>query len=226
MASEVSICNLSLSHLGDTARVTSIKPPDNSVQARLCAQFYPIARDALLEMSAYGFATRRAKLAQVDNPSTTWLYAYAVPNGMLNALAVLPADAMDDYEAQLLSSDASFFPQGYVPAPMSLAFTPQPYAIETNDDGSQIILTNVQDAVFRFTTFVSDTTKFSPLFTLALSYLLASHLAGPIIKGDEGRAVAAQMLEIFASFQKKAESSDANQRKVKIEASPSWLRGR
>ena len=50
MASEVDICNLALGHLGDNATVASLNPPEGSVQAQHCARFYPIARDALLEM--------------------------------------------------------------------------------------------------------------------------------------------------------------------------------
>ena len=63
MASEVEICNLALSHLGDTATVASSDPPEGSAQAEHCARFYPIARDALLEMQNWKFATRRATLA-------------------------------------------------------------------------------------------------------------------------------------------------------------------
>src|SRR6185312_16246570 len=106
--SEVTICNLALAHLGDTATVASIKPPDASVQAQLCARFYPVARDALLEMAQWGFATRRVQPAQVTAPTVTdadgntkqtWLYAYAVPSDMVNVQAVLDQDAADDYEA-------------------------------------------------------------------------------------------------------------------------------
>ena len=96
--SEVTICNLALGHLGDTATVASIKPPDASVQAQLCARFYPMARNALLEMASWGFATRRVKLAEVALPAEvgTWLHAYAAPNAMVNALAVLPNVPLDN----------------------------------------------------------------------------------------------------------------------------------
>ena len=35
MASDVDVCNLALSHIGDTANVASINPPDGSVQSAL-----------------------------------------------------------------------------------------------------------------------------------------------------------------------------------------------
>lgn len=235
MASEVDICNLALSHLGDTATVVSIYPPENSVQAQLCARFYPVARNALLEMANWGFATRRVPLAQVANPTLDadgngpWDYAYAMPNAVINLLSVVPAGSPDDYEAQFGPLDpvpGEPFPQGYLPVPGAPMIVPQPYAVETAADGSQIILTGVPDAILRYTTQVTDTTKFSPLFVLSLSYLLASMLAGPILKGDAGTAAAEQQMQLFAAMKGQASASDANQRKTNLKPATSWIRGR
>jgi hypothetical protein len=237
MASEVGICNLALSHLGDTATVASIKPPDASVQAQLCARFYPIARDALLEMGSWGFATRRVQLTRLNLPTFTdaagnatpgtWLYAYALPNAVINVISVLSATAADDYEEAFGAGMATPpYPQGSLPVPGAPAIMPQSFALETQEDGTQIVLTNVPDAVLRYTTLVQDTTKFSPLFTLALSWLLASMLAGPILKGDQGEAAGERCLTMFKSFEGMAESSDANQRKTNVKPAVCWIRGR
>jgi hypothetical protein len=80
--------------------------------------------------------------------------------------------------------------------------------------------------MLRYTGLVTDTTRFSALFTLALSYLLASMLAGPILKGDAGAAAATQMLAIFNATKAQASASDANQRKTRIEPAVSWIGGR
>jgi hypothetical protein len=239
--SEVVICNLALSHLGDTATVMSIRPPDSSVQAQLCARFYDVARNALLEMANWGFATKRIQLAQVVLPTYTdsdgnavtgsWQYGYAVPADIVNAAAVLPAEAMDDYEQhfgpwQSGTECLPSFPQGYVPIPGAVDYTPRPFSIESDQKGNSILLTNVSAAVLRYTGIVTDTTEFTPLFTLALSYLLASMLAGPIIKGDEGAAKAVAMMQMFGSFKGQASASDANQRKIHVEPAVSWIRGR
>ena len=66
MSSEVDICNLALSHLGDEASLASIDPPEGSAQADHCAKFYPIARDLMLEKHPWKFATRRVLLSPVD----------------------------------------------------------------------------------------------------------------------------------------------------------------
>lgn len=234
--SEVTICNLALSHLGDTAEVASIKPPEASVQAQLCARFYYVARNALLEMGSWGFATRRVKLAELTPDDVAcgwrphpWRHVYALPNAVINAIAVVPHDAPDDYEAWVGAEERHYrrpYPEGYLPVPGSPVIVPQPFALETRADGTQIVLTNVCDAVLRYTTLVEDTTKFSPLFALALSYLLASMLAGPLIKGDAGTAAAGQMLELFGQFKAQAIASDANQHKAHVEPAVSWIRGR
>ena len=83
MASEVDICNLALARLGDNATVASIDPPEGSAQAEHCARFYAIARDSLLEMHAWKFATRRVQLAKLTVPSWDWSFAYAEPTGAL-----------------------------------------------------------------------------------------------------------------------------------------------
>lgn len=225
MASIVDICNLALANLGDTATVTSINPPEGSAQAQHCARFYPIARNALLEMAPWGFATRRAILAEVENTWPEWQFAYAVPNGVVNLLAVLPPDAVDDYSQQCAPPapfPARFSDNGL----LGTVYTPQPYTVEITSDGQQIILTNQESAVLRYTGLVTDTSQFSPLFVTALGWLLASMLAGPLLKGDAGTAQAKQCLQMFQVFEAQAEASDANQRRITPQQAVPWMVGR
>jgi hypothetical protein len=233
MPAVVDICNVALAHIGDTANVQSIDPPDSSVQAKYCAQFYPIALKALLELSTWGFSTKRAQLASVDNPSSTWLFAYAMPANVINAISVLAPDALDDYsqnfgvqQQDTLAAVWPVYPDFAWFDPAANCYTPQPYSIEIDDDGNQIILTNQQNAVLRFTMFVTDPTRFSPLFVLALSYLLASMLAGPIIKGDAGAQMGAAMLKMFESIEIQGEASDASQRRTVVRQAVPWMAGR
>ena len=201
MASEVDICNLALARLGDNATVASIDPPEGSAQAEHCARFYPVARDSLLEMHAWKFATRRVLLAQLATDTWNWSFAYAEPTGVLKLLAVLPASASGDAESQ-------------------------EYEAETDGNGTPIILTNQEGASLRYVAHVTDTTGFSPLFVDALAWLLASYLAGPVLKGDAGAAMAKACLQSFMLVLSNAKTSDANQRKVRPEHKPDWIAGR
>lgn len=177
MASEVDICNLALSHLGDEATVSSISPPDGSQQADYCARFYPIARDQLLALHAWSAATKRVALAEISTTELPpeWEFCYASPPGAIQVIGLRPPgvsfdDANDEY----------------------------PFVQEVLQDGSKVIYTNVNEASARYVHGVTDTAKFSALFVTALARLLASYLAGPIIKGKTGMQVAQAHYQAFA----------------------------
>ena len=227
MPSVVKICNAALSHIGDSAAVSSVFPPDGSPQAGYCNTFYPLALSALLEMATWSFATVRATLAEAEtNPSSTWQYAYAYPNQVINIISVLWPDAIDDYSENLgQASPWVDFPsqQPNYSNPAANFYAPQPFACEQDGEGNQIILTNVANAVVRYTTLIEDPNKFSALFVMALSFMLASLLAGPIIKGDAGAEKATEMLKTCEAFLAQAKSSDAGQCKINVQQSVPWM---
>lgn len=193
MSSEVAICNLALSHLGDEAGVEAISPPDGSVQAAHCGRFYPIARDMLLEAHPWTFAVKRTALSEVTNPAPDdWSYAYALPTGCLRPLSCL----LPGHPERLLGADSD-------------AGT-HPYIIEAGENGNLVMFTNVESATLRFIARVTDTTKYTPGFVVALARLLASHLAGPIIKGSEGMQVAQVHMKLFAAEYAQAAARNAN----------------
>jgi hypothetical protein len=227
MASEVDICNIALSHLGDSATVASINPPEGSAQAEHCQRFYPIARDALLEMHDWGFATRRVLLAQLTNANTQWAYCYAQPADLVNTIAVLDSAAADDTSVAIAHYGA--WPE--TPIPGLGVYTPQPFVLESLDAGTDVVYTNQAGALMRYVGRVADTTKFSPLFTKALGWSLASMLAGPVIKGEAGAAMAARCEAIAFGRDGKsgmfgqAAASDANQKRstTRERHQVSWL---
>lgn len=210
MADEVAICNLALAHLGDEAKITSIRPPDGSAQAGHCAQFYPVARGVLLQMHPWTFATRRATLAPTANlVPDIWLYAYLLPAGCLRPLE----SSMPGTGGSVLLDNA--MPQGW-------AFT-----MESNEAGDAILYTNAQTATLRYIALVTDTTKYSPLFTAALARLLAAYLAGPVLKSAGGRSEAINQLKLFEAEWRAAAVADANSaRRASTVATPPWLAGR
>lgn len=225
MASVVDICNMALSHLGDSATVSNIDPPEGSAQAEHCARFYPLALATLLEMHSWAFATRRIALAAVDNPSSTWAYAYALPSNTINLISILASDASDDYSSSSQSS-AQTYESNYARSVVGGSYTPQDFSPETNANGDDIILTNQYNAVLRYTVLVTDTTKFSPLFVECLSWLLASKLAGPVLKGDSGMSASQACMKTCLYWLGQATDSDASQRRATPRQQVSWLNAR
>lgn len=216
MASAVEICNLALAHIGDRATVASIDPPEGSAQAEHCARFYPIARDSLLELHDWGFATRRAQLALLTSDRPEWDYAYGVPADALRILAVIPSDATDDFAEAIVTNGM----------PVVSSMVGQPFAREIDSTGRSVIYTDQEDAAARYVAFVTDTTKFSPLFVTTLSWHLASMLAGPVIKGDVGAAEAKRCEAMAARWLGLAKTGDSQQRNVQPAHVPSWIGNR
>lgn len=186
MSADVDICNIALGHLGDDANIASLNEP--STQAAACLRFYPIARDAVLERGGFGFTLRRVSLAQdLITIPTSWLFGYAVPSNCLRKISVLAAGATDDMASA-------------------------PFAVESiSDAGEEIIYTNVDQATLRYVQRVTDTSKYRPLLVIAIARLLAALLAGTLIKGSTGMAVAEGQMKIFENMSlPQAMASDAN----------------
>lgn len=202
MATVVDICNLALARLGDEATVASIDPPEGSAQASHCARFYPMALDTMLDSHYWSFCTVRASLNLLAAaPKFGWTYAYAEPTNNINIVALFLATATDDQN-------------------------PQPFEMEALPDGTSVIYTNVESAIARYTIRVNDPAKYQPLFIEALVWLLASNLAGPVLKGDEGIKMSQQCYKMFLMQLTKATTSDTAQRKVKIRHNPDFLAAR
>jgi len=186
MPSDLDLCNLALSLIGDGAKVSAISPPDGSVQASLCARFYPLARDTLLERHPWSFATRRQPLALLSEADGRFRYA-------------LPADALK---------------------PLSLQGN-APFSLENG-----VIVCKQANAELRYVFAQTDSNAFSPLFSQALAWLLASHLAGALIKGQSGAQQAQQCLAFSERILNEAITADAQSQQVALKHAPSLITAR
>jgi len=198
--SDVAICRLALGHIGAEANIVNISPPDGSAASGYCATFYPLARQEAIEMHPWSFAKHRAALALVDNPSDVWTYAYAAPSDLIQPQRILTTSTLDAF---------GFFPfGGLLRADEVALFTERGSAqFDYEDD---VILTHEQDAVLLYTRDVTNVGKFTPGFTMGLSYLLASYLAGPMIKGETGVAASLKLRQAATNLLGKAAANDAN----------------
>lgn len=87
MATDISICNIALAHIG--------KQPINafderSTEARTCKAVYDQARRSMLEMSEWTFGKKREALAEVVNDyPARWAFSYVLPVDSLKLLRVI-----------------------------------------------------------------------------------------------------------------------------------------
>lgn len=217
MASEVDICNAAIAHYGGSAQVTAIEPPDGSAEAGRCARFYPMARREMLDMGPWTWAKRRVELTEVTNPSSIWLYAYALPSDCMTPKRIL--------QQPVLASDPSFWPYTSLVTADQLLFFDERGSADFQIEGTTL-LTNEPTAVLLYTVDVIDTARFSPSFVVALSYLLASFLVGPVIKGRVGAQAAAQYRQSATLMARSAMALDANKSSESAEYYPEALRVR
>ncbi len=185
MASDVDVANMALSLLGSDTAVASLYPPDGSAEAGHCQRFYALARRQALELAGFSWTKTRKALAQVTNPSQVWTYAYALPGDCITPLRVLQTnfatEALDYYSTRVVTADEL------------RTLTEAMGADFVIEDG--VLLTHEPDAVLLYIRDVTDLTKASTAFVSGLSYLLASFIAGPIIKGEAGASAGRSLRE-------------------------------
>lgn len=196
MASPIDICNMALAHLGETPNLSSIDPPEGSAHAESCARFYPIARDVALEAINWPFAMTRVLVAELapTNPASGWLFAYALPAGYVKAVGVVQPGVMDDEQ------DSSLF------------------IVE-----GQALYTNAEQATLIYLQRMTDTTKWSASFGVAVSWLLASYLAGAVC---EDKSVKNWAYEMYREELGRSAQTIANASQTVMHHTPHWIRDR
>lgn len=217
MASVIDICNAAIAHYGGAAQVTAIDPPDGSAEAGRCARFFPFSRREMLDMGPWTFAKKRVQLTPVANPSTIWAYAYAMPSDCMNAKRIL--------QQPLILSNPLFWPYTQALTVDQLTFFDERGSADFQIEGATL-LTNEPDAVLLYTVDILDPARFPATFCTALSYLLASYLVGPVIKGRAGAQAAAQYRQIATAMARGALAMNANNSAEQAEYYPESLRVR
>ena len=228
----VDICNLALGYLGDVATVASIDPPDGSAQADHCARFYPMALALMLDAHDWNFATKRSALAVLTTPyADWWQFAYAVPGDAARILTIIPSDLYGTTPSPLT------FVTPYPSAPIWAYFDRvfpfeleggrwRDFRLEVDAQGRSVLLSNIPDAIARYTSTEVSTAVFPALFTDALAWKLASMLAGPLLKGDAGAAESKRCLQASEAMAARAMAKDANQQRSASRPEPAWMRNR
>ena len=158
--SKAQIFNIALNILGVSSPLEN--PNSNDNRAILLNNYYELARDYVLKDFDWNFASAFSELALCDEqmPNLNFKYAFNYPNDCICARDVY---SIDDYVLQKFS-------------------------ISSLEDGSLVILTDVENAVLRYTRRVDKEIYFSCEFSMALAYYLASLvsnvLVGSVQKGE------------------------------------------
>lgn len=190
MSSITDIANMAVGHVGDDTVIVNIIPPgvDRTPVAGYCSRFYGAARRTLIELFPWRFATRRVVLTPAAaNPSTAWQYAYIRPSDSVKDVKILSASGYDIGDLWNPERTGARF-----------------------DMQNGLLLTDEPEAVLVYRVDVLDPTKYTSTFELALSYMLGSLIAGPVVKGSEGINLAKGLRELALTLAATGAELDAN----------------
>ena len=199
ISSETSIYNLALNAIGARSNISS--PTENSREAEVCRLWYDSIRDQILSAAAWPEATRTAYLALVNerDSSAEWVPANARPGYQF-----LYAAPIDCLRPQYLS--------GY-----------ERFHISATVDESTAIATTVEDAIFTYTSRLTNVARWSPDLQLAIVDGLAARICMPL-SGKPGRAkVLADQANamLYAARERAANASNET-----FEHVPDWISAR
>ena len=190
MPSEVSICNIALDHIGK-AQISALN--EASAEAQVCSRHYPLARDAVLTKYNYRFLRGLQALAQlaVNDRSSAWAYAYAVPPNVLRVRHVMP-----QIEASASLSD----PYG---ASGDMIEARVPYELEGGN-----LYCDIEAAVLEYSRADVDATAYAQPVADAIATELAARIAMPLTRD---RQIRSDMLQLARIARIDAEVWDARQ---------------
>lgn len=153
MATEVSICNMALSHLGCRGRIASLS--EASEEARQCALHYAPARDETLRALPWPFAAKRKALALTDEtPPPDWAHSFEFPSDCLAPRFIAPA-----------TRDSA----------------PPPFEVGVSEAlNRRLIHCDNSAPVLVYTARVENPSLYDPMFASALAFRLASYVAMPL----------------------------------------------
>lgn len=198
--SEVSICNMALSHLGVAKEIANLET-ESSQEAAACRRFFVEARDNTLRDYPWPFATKIADLALVEeDPNDEWQYSYRMPSDALRLNRILSGLRNDNAQSRV------------------------PYRV-VRDDVGLLIYTDQEDAEIEYVMRETDPTRYPADFRMALSLRLAAYIAPRLTAGDPyklgDRALNLHRLEI-----QKAEASAVNEEQAEQLPDSEFMRER
>ena len=149
MASNVEICNIALTRLGQET-INSLD--EESTEAKKCNILFDPLRRETLRAHSWSFATKMRSLAKSANDTVPrWEHVYIYPKDCIYVQKVYGPEGEDEL--------AEF------------------RKVHSNTGTYLVLATNVDSAIMEYTTNVTDSTLFDSLFVSALAWNMAANLA-------------------------------------------------
>lgn len=209
MASEVYLCNLSLSHVGLDA-IESLT--EKTKPAQECKRLYDFVRDATLRDHDWGFARKQEVLALLDEVRSGWDYVYAYPVDCIAAREIYnPSGATTGVTFD--SETDEYVKHGKIP-----------FKVGSNSAMSaRVILTNQEAAELIYTAKVTNVNAFDASFIEAFALHLASYLSTPLKRDSKLKQM---LLQEYRLKLGQAQAFSSNEGEEETNNSSSFTRAR
>lgn len=187
--SKVQIYNITLNILGITQQIDNCDSQDNRVIT--LNNYYNLARDYVLKDFDWNFASsfKTLSLANKKPHQNKYLYCYDYPID-----CVCARDIFSTYSYKL-----------------------EKFEIANDENSNKVILTDLENAVLRYTKKVSDEFYFSSEFTLALCHYLASLCSYSLIGSVQKGQIALNKYKSLLSHAKYLDAQEGNEEIYKDE---------
>lgn len=197
---EARLCNRALHRIGGEPITETTD--DTKKQVRLCKELYAEARDALLRMFPWNFATRNERIYEVEPDNAVVGFSYVFDLSDLEPLKIIKInnDIGILYDIMQLETSVGF----------TRCVVCNEYLDEDETLGKYIEV--------RYTEQVVDTGRFDPVFTEALVLNLAAKLAFPIMQDKD---LSARLFNEFTVMLSNARNLSSEERVVD-EADDYW----
>lgn len=193
------IGNLALGHLNIGRDIANLN--ENSAEARSLRRFYSLTRDAILRDFDWPFARVRTELELIEEePNDEWGFSYRYPVDSLMLRRIF-SGIRNDNQATVVR-----------------------YEIGQDSTGS-LLYTDMEDAIIRYTSQVTNPTYFPPDFVLAFAARLAAY-AAPTLTGGDPFKLGARAFEVYRLEMGMARANAANEERPDQEPQAELIRAR
>lgn len=236
MASQIEICNLALTRLGQ-APIGDLNEGSNP--ANYCNQLWNPVRRAALRSHPWNFAllviknlvyapgspTPATALADPNFPldipgnQTGFTYAYVMPTDCVRVVRVIDPALANVFLSSGTGFDDNFDAFNFDST--RFGFFDPPETFELRSGG--LLCSNIPCAGLKYIFDVTDTSKFDDRFVEALSYRLAMDLAMPITGSPQ---ITQQMAQMFTSSIQAARLADGQESRKRLRSGQSFIQAR
>lgn len=200
MSIAADLANIALTHLGNGKEIQNLAS-ENTAEARAIRRVYNLCRDQTFRDFPWGFATRFATLALVEeDPTSEWAFSYRKTPDMMFVRRIISGTRNDDQDTRV------------------------PFRIASDSVG-ELIFTDKEDAEIEYTILIEAESRWPSDFRHAFAFLIASMVAPRLTSGDPFKLGDKAIQKYFLALGN-AQANSGNEEQAEREPESEFIRAR